>query len=226
MLTNLAFFRAKPGQTKSLGKALTDLVNPTRQEAGCISYDLHQSLQDSDSWFVYENWRSSTDLDAHMQTAHIKAFLDLAPSLLKGEIGLQRFTMTSSRSAKPGTAFSGKNIIVTGANGDLGLAIVKHLLCEGANVLAVAGSTRNLGALQSASGTGLLETFVADVTDAKQVLACAPQKSPSVHEKRRNSSRRRGLLISGERSMASSTMRVSRLRCDRSSTFPKRILIT
>ena len=79
MLTNFAFFRAKPGQTKTLGKALTGLVDPTRQEAGCISYDLHQSLQDADSWFVYENWRSSADLDAHMQTAHIKAFLGLAP---------------------------------------------------------------------------------------------------------------------------------------------------
>src|SRR6266852_742814 len=100
MLTNLAFFRAQQGQTKSLGKALTDLVDPTRQEAGCISYDVHQSLQDSDSWFVYENWRSSADLDAHMQTAHIKAFLALAPSLVQGDIGLQRFTMTSSRSAK------------------------------------------------------------------------------------------------------------------------------
>jgi len=49
MLTNLVFFRAKPGQTKSLGEALTDLLDRTRQEVGCISYDLHQSLQDSDS---------------------------------------------------------------------------------------------------------------------------------------------------------------------------------
>lgn len=70
MLTNLAFFRAKQGQTKSLGKALTDLVDPSRQEDGCISYDVHQSLQDADSWFVYENWRTTADLDAHMQKPH------------------------------------------------------------------------------------------------------------------------------------------------------------
>lgn|GEM_PF-36356 len=173
MLANLAFFRAKPGQTKSLGKALTDLVEPTRQEAGCISYDLHQSLQDADSWFVYENWRSSADLDAHMQTAHIKTFLDLAPSLVQGDIGQQRFTMTSSPAAKPGTSFLGKNIIVTGANGDLGLAIVQRLVREGANVLAVTGSERRQSELQAVSGAGVLETFVADVSDAKQVLAYA-----------------------------------------------------
>jgi quinol monooxygenase YgiN len=173
MLTNLAFFRAKPGQTKSLGNALTDLVDATRQEAGCISYDLHKSLEDPDSWFVYENWRSSADLDAHMQTAHIKAFLELAASLVQGDIGAQRFTMTSSLSAKFGTSFSGKNIIITGASGDLGLAIVRRLVSEGANVLAVAGSARKLPALKTISGTGVLETLIADVSDTKQVLAYA-----------------------------------------------------
>jgi hypothetical protein len=130
-------------------------------------------LEDADSWLVYENWRSSADLDAHMQTAHIKAFLELARSLVEGDIRLQRFTMASSRSVKSGTSFSGKNIVVTGANGDLGLAIVRRLVCEGANVLAVAGSAGKLPALQSISGTGVLETFVADVTDAEQVLAYA-----------------------------------------------------
>jgi NAD(P)-dependent dehydrogenase (short-subunit alcohol dehydrogenase family) len=112
-----------------------------------------------------------------MQTAHIKAFLDLAPSLVQGDIGLQRFTMTSSRSSKPGTSFSGKNIVVTGASGDLGLAIVRRLVCEGANVLALAGSDRNLSALQSVSGRGALETFVADVSDATRVLSCATRAS-------------------------------------------------
>src|SRR5262245_12120285 len=173
MLTNLAFFRAKPGQTTSLGKALRDLVNPTRQEAGCIFYDLHQSQEDADSWFVYENWRSSADLDAHMQSTHIRTFLDLAPSLMQGPIGLQRFTMTSSRQAKPGVGLSGRNIVVTGASGDLGLAIVERMVTEGANVLAVGGCNRNLSALKSVSGRGALETFAADVSDAKQVLAYA-----------------------------------------------------
>ncbi len=35
--------------------------------------------------------------------------------------------------------FSGKNIIVTGATGDLGVAIVQRLISQGANVLAVSG---------------------------------------------------------------------------------------
>jgi NADP-dependent 3-hydroxy acid dehydrogenase YdfG/quinol monooxygenase YgiN len=172
VLTNLALFRAKPGQAEALGVALTDLVEPSRREAGCVSYDLHQSFDDVNSWFVYENWRSPEDLDTHMWTAHTQAFLKLAPSLVEGDIDLRRFTMTSAPSFKSGS-FSGKNIIVTGASGDLGFAIVQRLIAQGANVFAVAGSKPKLPILAAISGSGVLETFVADVSDAKQVLAYA-----------------------------------------------------
>ena len=64
-LTNLAFFRARPGQTEALGAALAALVAPTRGEAGCLNYDLYQSIENAEIWFVYENWCSMQDLDSH-----------------------------------------------------------------------------------------------------------------------------------------------------------------
>jgi len=69
--------------------------------------------------------------------------------------------------------FSGKNIIVTGATGDLGVAIVQRLILQGANVLAVAGHQSALSRLATFSGPGTLETSVADVSDAEQVLGYA-----------------------------------------------------
>jgi hypothetical protein len=60
-LTQLAFFRARAGQTRALGAALSDRVEPTRREAECINYDLHQSAEDIEVWFVHENWRSPVD---------------------------------------------------------------------------------------------------------------------------------------------------------------------
>src|SRR6202035_2582878 len=69
--------------------------------------------------------------------------------------------------------FSGKNIIVTGATGDLGVAIVQRLISQGANVLAVAGHQNALSRLAAFSGPGTLETSVADVSDAEQVLGYA-----------------------------------------------------
>jgi len=62
-LTNLAFFRARRGQSEAASAAaLAALVEPTRGEAGCLTYDLHQSLENAEIWFVYENWRSMQDL--------------------------------------------------------------------------------------------------------------------------------------------------------------------
>ena len=58
LVTNLAFLRARSGQSEVLGAALAALVEPTRLEAGCLNYDLHRSVDDADVWFVYENWRS------------------------------------------------------------------------------------------------------------------------------------------------------------------------
>lgn len=74
--------------------------------------------------------------------------------------------------------FSGKNIIVTGATGDLGKAITKRLISEGANVLAVATNADRLSGLAAENpGPGVLETFVADVSDAAQVRDYAARAS-------------------------------------------------
>jgi NAD(P)-dependent dehydrogenase (short-subunit alcohol dehydrogenase family) len=70
--------------------------------------------------------------------------------------------------------FSGKNIIVTGATGNLGAAITQRLISEGANVLAVASDEARLARLAAeVTGPGNLETYVADVSDAEEVLGYA-----------------------------------------------------
>jgi quinol monooxygenase YgiN len=98
-LTNVVFFRAQPNQTQALGTALTALVEPTRAETGCLNYDLHQSLDDTDVWFVYENWRSAEALSVHMQSEYLLAFLKAGPGLIAGDIGLRQFAMISKKSS-------------------------------------------------------------------------------------------------------------------------------
>jgi NAD(P)-dependent dehydrogenase (short-subunit alcohol dehydrogenase family) len=70
--------------------------------------------------------------------------------------------------------FSGKNIIVTGASGDLGTAITQRLITQGGHILAVDSNTAGLSRLAAeVSGPGVLETFIADVSVADQVLGYA-----------------------------------------------------
>ena len=74
-VTLIALFQAKPGQEIELRNALMRLVAPTRQEAGCLNYDLHVSPEDPAKFLFHENWTSKALLDAHLQSAHIKALL-------------------------------------------------------------------------------------------------------------------------------------------------------
>jgi quinol monooxygenase YgiN len=74
-ITVVATFQAKPGKEAELKSALTGLVAPTRQEAGCINYDLHISAEDPAKFLFHENWTSRAHLDAHLQSAHIRALL-------------------------------------------------------------------------------------------------------------------------------------------------------
>jgi quinol monooxygenase YgiN len=74
-ITVVATFQAKPGKESELKTALIGLVAPTRQEAGCINYDLHASPEDPAKFLFHENWTSKEHLDAHLQSAHIKALL-------------------------------------------------------------------------------------------------------------------------------------------------------
>jgi quinol monooxygenase YgiN len=68
-----AIVKAKPGQEDAVKDALLSLVEPTRKEAGCLCYNLHQSKADATQFMFYEQWASKYHLDAHGKTPHMKA---------------------------------------------------------------------------------------------------------------------------------------------------------
>ena len=81
-VTVIAEIKARPGQEAALREVLLTLPGPTRQEAGCINYDLHEHASEH-GWFVFhENWRSKADLDRHLATPHVTAALAKAGPLL------------------------------------------------------------------------------------------------------------------------------------------------
>ncbi len=72
-VTVIAAFQARPGKETELRAALAALVAPTRKEAGCLNYDLHQAADSPAKFLFHENWTSKAQLDAHLQSAHIQA---------------------------------------------------------------------------------------------------------------------------------------------------------
>ena len=68
-----AMVKAKSGQEEAVKEALMSMVEPTRQESGCLCYNLHQSKSDPTQFMFYEQWASKDALDAHGKTPHMKA---------------------------------------------------------------------------------------------------------------------------------------------------------
>ncbi len=92
-VTVVATFKAKPGKADAVRSAIEAVVAPTRSEAGCINYDLHQSTDDPDVFMLYENWTSKKVLDEHLAMPYLKDLIGKADDLLKEPIGLQLWRM-------------------------------------------------------------------------------------------------------------------------------------
>jgi quinol monooxygenase YgiN len=94
-LTVIAYITSKMGHEHRVRHALLDLVAQTRNEKGCINYDLHQSQENPSEFAIYENWDKPTDLDAHAKSAHIQAFTKIADQLLERPTEIRKWSMVS-----------------------------------------------------------------------------------------------------------------------------------
>jgi quinol monooxygenase YgiN len=74
-LTVLAQMKAKPGKESQVRQELLSLVAPSRKDAGCVNYDLHQAVDNPALFLFHENWVSKAHLDAHLQKPDLQAVL-------------------------------------------------------------------------------------------------------------------------------------------------------
>jgi quinol monooxygenase YgiN len=74
-LTVVAHIKAKPGKETLVRQELLSLVAPSRNDAGCLNYDLHQALDNPTLFLFHENWTSKAHLDQHLQKPALQAVL-------------------------------------------------------------------------------------------------------------------------------------------------------
>ena len=94
-LTVIAYVTAKAGHQDQVRDALLDLLAQTRNEKGCVKYDLHQSQENASEFAIYENWEKATDLDAHARSVHLQAFTRIAGHLLERPAEIRKWKMVS-----------------------------------------------------------------------------------------------------------------------------------
>jgi quinol monooxygenase YgiN len=81
-LTVIATVNAKPGKESEVEALLRELIPTTRQEPGCLNYDLHVANDQRTNFLLHENWTSRQHLDDHLARPHIRSFLERIPALV------------------------------------------------------------------------------------------------------------------------------------------------
>jgi quinol monooxygenase YgiN len=69
-VTLVVILRPREGQEYLLEAELRALVGPTRKEEGCITYDLHRSVEPPKGFLLHEVWASREAHTAHTNTSH------------------------------------------------------------------------------------------------------------------------------------------------------------
>lgn len=84
----VATIPAKPGSVAQILAVMQTLAEATRQEEGCLAYDLYESAAAPGTIVTVERWRGQADLDAHMTSPHIAQAFAAAADHLSGEVAI------------------------------------------------------------------------------------------------------------------------------------------
>lgn len=84
----VATIPGRPESAADIRTVMHTLAGATRQEEGCLAYDVYESGAVPGTFVTIERWRSQADLDNHMTTPHIAAAFAAAEGHLAGEVAI------------------------------------------------------------------------------------------------------------------------------------------
>jgi len=88
----VAHFNARPETAEAVREVVTGFIEPTRKEAGCISYVLVRNDADPLEFTFVEEWASNAALDVHLQTPHLTHGAAKLAGLLAKPGDIRRYT--------------------------------------------------------------------------------------------------------------------------------------
>ena len=91
-ITIIATLHAQAGKEDALAARMREMALATRQEAGCILYDLQQAHDDPREFVMVEYWHDAAAIDEHDASAHMAALKADLPALVDRPLVVRRFT--------------------------------------------------------------------------------------------------------------------------------------
>ena len=88
----VALIPIKPESTAEAAPALAELAAASRDDEGCLAYDVFESAAAPGTFVTVEEWTDQASLDAHMQQPHVGKAFEVAGPLLAGEVTIHPLT--------------------------------------------------------------------------------------------------------------------------------------
>ncbi|HQA10707.1 MAG: antibiotic biosynthesis monooxygenase [Zoogloea sp.] len=89
----IARFTARPDSIDAMRTLLLGMLEPTRKEVGCVSYELLNNSADPTDFTFVEEWASQAAIDAHMKTPHLQAVVADSAPLLASPLDVRFYTV-------------------------------------------------------------------------------------------------------------------------------------
>ena len=67
--------KIKDGQNAAFAEYMREMIALTKEEDGCIAYDLYEAVDGSKKCVMVELWENKEKLDAHMESEHFKRLI-------------------------------------------------------------------------------------------------------------------------------------------------------
>lgn len=83
-------FHASPGNDEAVATALRDVMEPTREEPGCLGINAFRSTRDASLFYFHARWADDAAFDRHLALPHTVRFTEKVSALIDRPIGLTR----------------------------------------------------------------------------------------------------------------------------------------
>ena len=93
MIVSHGKFIIRPDQLERAREIMSEMVEHTIQEPGCISYDFFTSLHSPNTMMLFQEWESIEMINDHFSTPHMDRFLKVLPELLDKEVITHRYAI-------------------------------------------------------------------------------------------------------------------------------------
>ncbi|RBM27153.1 putative quinol monooxygenase [Vibrio tarriae] len=96
MIHLTATLHAKPEHIPTVRQLAQAMLDPTRQEPGCVRYELFEQQATSGVFQFHEQFADQASFDSHCHSQHFQQFIAALDGLLVDEPNIQFYTSLNS----------------------------------------------------------------------------------------------------------------------------------